>query len=70
MHIVIDTQTLYKCDNKLYTLSGRKLLRINDIFIDLRDYQLKVIESVDDIVDMSFVDPELYIILKEVKENN
>lgn len=69
MHIAIDTQTLYKCDNKLYTLSGRKLLRINDIFIDLRDYQFKVIESVDDIVDMSFVDPELYIILKEVKEN-
>lgn len=69
MHIVIDTQTLYKCDNKLYTLSGRKLLRINDIFIDLRDYQFKVIESVDDIVDMSFVAPELYIILDETKES-
>ena len=69
MNIVSDTKTIYKCDNKFYTLSERKHFKINDLFIDLRDYQFKTIESNDDIVDMSFVAPELYIILEETKEN-
>lgn len=70
MHIVSETKTLYKCDNKFYICSNKKHLEINDMFIDLRDYQFKVIESNHDIYDMSFVAPELYIILEEVKENN
>lgn len=69
MNIIPDTKTIYKCDNKFYTLSERKHFKINDLFIDLRDYQYKVIESNDDIFDMSFVAPELYIILEEIKEN-
>lgn len=69
MNIIPDTKTIYKCDNKFYTYSERKHFEINDLFIDLRDYQYKVIESNDDIVDMAFVAPELYIILEEVKEN-
>ena len=68
MNIIPDTKTIYKCDNKFYTLSERKHFEINDLFIDLRDYQYKVIESNNDIVDMSFVAPELYIILEEIKE--
>ena len=69
MNIASDTKTIYKCDNKFYTYSERKNFAINDLFIDLRDYQYKVIKSNDDIFDMAFVAPELYIILEEIKEN-
>ena len=69
MHIALDTKVLYKCDNKFYTLSDRKSFAINDLFFDIRDCQYKIIESNDDIVSMSYVAPELYIILEEVKEN-
>lgn len=69
MHIAIDTKILYKCDNKFYTPSERKFFKINDLFFDIRDCQYKVIESHNDIIGMSFVDSELYIILEEVKEN-
>ena len=70
MHIALDTKALYKCENKFYTLSDRKSLQINDLFFDIRDCQYKIIESQNNIVDMSFVAPELYIILEETKEIN
>lgn len=68
MDVVSDTRTIYKCGNKFYTYSERKNLEINDLFIDLRDCQFKVIESNHDIWDMSYVAPELYIIMDEVTE--
>lgn len=68
MHIAADTKTIYKCDNKFYTYSERKHFKINDLFFDLRDYQFKVIESNHDIFDMSYVAPELYLILEEVED--
>lgn len=58
--------TYYKYNGKFYTVSERKKFRINDIFIDGRDYGVKVIESAQDIFDMSFTAPELYVILEEV----
>lgn len=70
MNIASNPKVFYKCDNKLYTLSDRKHFEINDLFFDIRDCQYKIIESYDDIVSMSYVAPELYIILEEVKEMN
>ena len=58
-------QTYYKYNGKFYTVSDRKDFRINDVFIDGRDYGVKVIESEQDIIDMSFTAPELYVILEE-----
>ena len=65
MNIASIPKVLYKCDNKFYTLSDRKSFVINDLFFDIRDCQYKIIESHDDIVSMSYVAPELYVILEE-----
>ena len=70
MDIISDqVMALYKYNNKFYRVSERKSFEINDIVFDGRDYMFKRIASNDDIFDMSFVAPELYIILEEVKEN-
>lgn len=68
--IAHQVKTYYKYDGKFYYVSDRKNLRINDVFIDGRDYGVKVIESEQDIFDMAFVDPELYVILKETTIQN
>ena len=59
-------QTCYRYNGKFYTASDRKNLRINDIFIDSRDYGVKVIEDIQDLFDLAYMAPELYVILKEV----
>jgi hypothetical protein len=56
-------------DGKFYKTSKRKHFELGDIFMDGRDRQAKLIGTNHDIFDMSFIDPELYIILEEVKEN-
>lgn len=70
MNITSNLKVFYKCDNKFYTLSDRKIFAINDLFFDIRDCRYKIIESNKDILDMSYVAPELYIILEEVQEIN
>jgi hypothetical protein len=60
----------YEYNGKFYKASDRKTLRINDIFIDGRNYGVKIIEDEQDIFDMSFVDPELYLILEEATIQN
>lgn len=67
MNIASEIKPFYKCENKFYTLSDRKHFQINDLFFDIRDCRYKIIESNHDIFDMSFVDPELYIILEEIE---
>lgn len=66
MKIVSDNiTTYYKYNGKIYRVSDRKRFRIDDIFLDCRDYGAKIIEDKQDIVDMSYVAPELYVILEE-----
>ena len=66
MKIVSDNiRTYYKYNGKVYKVSDRKMLRINDIFLDCRDYGAKIIEDEQDLVYMSYVAPELYVILEE-----
>lgn len=68
--ITKNIQTLYRYNGKLYAVSDRKDFRINDIFIDGRDYGVKIIESGSDMFDVSFIAPELYVILEEVTVQN
>lgn len=63
--ITNNIQTYYRYNGKFYTRSDRKDFRLGDIFIDGRDYGVKVIESEQDIFDMAFTAPELYVILEE-----
>lgn len=65
-----DIRTYYKYNGKLYKASFRKTLRINDVFLDCRDYDVKIIDSEQDIIEMSYVAPELYIILEEITTQN
>ena len=62
--------TCYRYNGKFYTVSSCRNLRLNDIFLDGRDYGVKIIESIDDLSEMSFIDPELYIILEEATIQN
>lgn len=57
--------TYYEYNGKFYKVSERKNFRIGDVFIDGRDYGVKIIESEQDILDVSFMAPELYVILEE-----
>ena len=59
------TQSYYRYDGKFYIPSKRTALIVNDIFFDGRDYSIKMIESIDDLSEMSFVAPELYCILEQ-----
>jgi len=63
-------QTYYNYNGKFYTVSNRKDFRLNDIFIDGRDYGVKVIDSTQDYIDVAFMAPELYVILEEVTVQN
>ena len=69
VNITTQINTYYRYDGKFYVTSKRKHFELGDIFFDSRDYQVKMIGTNHDIFDMSFVAPELYIILEEVKEN-
>jgi hypothetical protein len=62
--------TLYRYNNKFYKVSSRKNLFGGDIIIDGRDYNFKLMESSQDVFDMSFVAPELYVILEETTIQN
>lgn len=62
--------TLYRYNNKFYKVSGRKNLEVGDILIDGRDYNFKRMECSQDIIDMSYVAPELYCVLEEVTVQN
>ena len=62
--------TYYRYSGKFYTVSERKDFRINDIFLDGRDYGVKVIEDMQDLFDTAYMAPELYIILEEVTVQN
>ena len=55
----------YMYNGIFYTQSKRKHFCINDIFIDIRDCCTKMIETEKDLFSMSFVDPELYVILEK-----
>lgn len=59
-------QTYYRYNGKFYTISNRKDFRLNDIFLDGRDYGVKIVETENDLINAMCMAPELYIILKEV----
>ncbi len=63
-------RTYYKYNGKVYRVSDRKMLRINDLFLDCRDYGAKIIEDEHDIIEMTYVAPELYVILEEITKQN
>lgn len=65
-----DIRTYYKYNGKVYRVSDRKMLRVNDLFLDCRDYSAKIIQDEQDIIDMSYVAPELYIILEVITTQN
>ena len=62
--------TCYRYNGKFYIASDRKNLRVNDIFIDGRDYGVKIVEDVQDLFDLAYMAPELYVILEEVTVQN
>lgn len=68
--ITSDVFTCYRHNGKFYTISNRRGLRLNDMFLDGRDYGVKIIESIDDLSEMSFINPELYVILEEFTVQN
>ncbi len=63
-------QTYYRYNGKFYIITDRKDFRMHDIFIDGRDYGVKVVESEKDLIDVAFMAPELYVILEEVTVQN
>lgn len=58
-------QTYYRYNGKSYVPSSRKTLRLNDIFLDCRDYRVKMVETEQDLINTAYVAPELYVILEE-----
>lgn len=62
--------TLYRHDGQLYKASKKSHIDVGDVIIDGRDYNFKLIESNQDVFDMSFVDPALYVILEETTIQN
>lgn len=62
--------TYYRYNGKFYTISSRKEFRINDIFLDGRDYGAKIVETENDLINAMCIAPELYVILKEVTIEN
>lgn len=63
-------RTYYRYNGKFYTVSSRKDFRLNDIFLDGRDYGVKVVETENDLINAMCIAPELYVILKEVTIEN
>ena len=60
----------YMYNGKFYMESQRKNFYMNDMFIDLRDCCTKMIESENDLMSVSYMAPELYVILEEVTVQN
>lgn len=58
-------QTYYRYNGKFYTVSSRKDFRLNDIFLDGRDFGVKMIETENDLMNSVWIAPELYVILEE-----
>ena len=63
-------RTYYSYNGKFYIISDRKEFRMHDIFIDGRDYSVKMVESQKDIMSAFYRAPELYAILEEVTVQN
>lgn len=59
------TESYYRYNGKFYTVSRRTDFRINDVFFDGRNYSIKIIETEEDLMNASFIAPELYVILEE-----
>ena len=59
------TESYYRYDGKFYTVSRRTDFRINDVFFDGRNYSIKIIETEEDLINASYIAPELYVILEE-----
>jgi hypothetical protein len=59
-------ETYYKYNRKFYKVSNRKCFRLNDIFLDCRDFGVKMIETENDLINAVCIAPELYVILEEV----
>ena len=68
--ITSKTESYYRYNGKFYTVSRRTDFRLNDVFFDGRNYSIKIIETEQDLVDVSFMAPELYVILEEVTVQN
>ena len=58
-------RTYYRYNGKFYVPTSRKVLHLNDIFLDCRDYGVKIVETEQDLIDTAYVAPELYVILEE-----
>ena len=65
MKTIYNTNTFYQINGRFYTAAKRKEFRMGDIWIDGRDYNIKVIEKPSDIFTTAYLAPELYIILEE-----
>lgn len=63
--IINHIQTYYRYNGKFYTVSSRKDFRLNDIFLDGRDFGVKMIETENDLMNSVWIAPELYVILEE-----
>ncbi len=59
-------QTYYRYNGNFYTVSSRKDFRLNDVFLDGRDYGVKIIETENDLINVVYIAPELYVILEKV----
>lgn len=68
--ITHQVETLYRYNGKFYKVSSKSMLEVGDVVIDGRDYNFKVMESNQDVIDMSYIAPELYYILEEVTVQN
>lgn len=62
-------QTYYRYNGKFYTVSSRKYFCLNDIFLDCRDFGVKMIETENDLMNAVCIAPELYVILEETTQN-
>jgi hypothetical protein len=58
-------KTYYRYNGKFYTVSSRKDFRLNDIFLDCRDFGVKMMETENDLMDAVWIASELYVILEE-----
>ena len=58
----------YGYGGNIYAVSDRKNFRIGDIFIDGRDYGVKIIESETDLMSVAYMAPEVYAILEETTQ--
>lgn len=65
MRTINNVNTFYQVNGRFYTAAKRKEFRMGDIWIDGRDYNVKVIEKPSDLITTAYMAPELYIILEE-----